>query len=276
MSSVSSIYRLGCGFGRKGFPRRAHGLAVIIINLLVKGLHWTLIGSLRREKKGPYLLLIMTWPWAACPELGRRSPASDQFGSFSHFSQWVQSGEERGSFQEGLHLFREQGLCRRRRASLRQLFTQRSITPLNCILHQFAISLCAKFHSSALLSLRSDMTGLCFLSSCRDCLWNTGAGAPAVQGWELLPVFYGVRNFLCLAPGCWCLQTARAWCCHRGSPLMWWLGGGVWEVLAFWCCRWCFSLGTVRRLLVSWFVLLFTSSLHERVRCSHAELAKET
>lgn len=52
-------------------------------------------------------------------------------------------------------MFREGGW-----ASPGQLFTQRSITPLNCILHQFAISLCLKFHSSILLGLRSGMTGL--------------------------------------------------------------------------------------------------------------------
>lgn len=65
--------------------------------------------------------------------------------------------------------------------------------------------------------------------------------------------------------------------CHRASPLMWWVGEDVCGIcLVFFCCRWCFSLGGVCHLFVSWLVLLCMSNLHERVQRSQVEQAKET
>lgn len=64
--------------------------------------------------------------------------------------------------------------------------------------------------------------------------------------------------------------------CHRASQLMWWVGENMpGSCLVFLCFGWCFSLGSICCLLVSWLVLLCMLNLLERVQRPQVEQAKD-
>lgn len=249
----------------------------------VSTLDASFVGSLRREEEGSHLLLSITWPRASCSELGRRSPASDQFELCSHFS-WGGHSEPRSARR--WRASRRGWTCSAKgghvggRAHLGQLFMRRSVAPLCRSLHQLAISLHVKFDSLILLRSGSGMAGYCFFSrsSLHRLLGKRLSWSCCGARMGVFPNFLWSWEFS--LPNSWVLGLANGQStvlCHQASPLMWWVGEDMCgSCLVFLCCRWCFRLGGVCCLFVSWLVLLCTPNLHERVQCAQVEQAKET